>query len=175
MGFLRKLFRKLIAKIQKQIQEDIEEEMKAPDGPAILEPEKKPEDEVPFEELKWTYGRVNGSSRKNIVATIAGLKVSENKMAYHWADPGCEDMGAEHKHDAGHTLACMFFKNEKGEWLGGKFDWISTDRLTRSFENIYGSYRGWDGESFKKASEYAFVIIQYRGNKRTNVIKFPNR
>ena len=57
-----------------------------------------------------------------------------------------------------------------GFWGGGKFDWISTSRLKRGYENIRDRYNGWEPDALDKASEFAFVIVAANGGKRTNVI-----
>ena len=57
-----------------------------------------------------------------------------------------------------------------GSWTGGKFDWISTSRLKRGFENVRDRYNGWEPAALDKASEFAFVIVAANGKKRTNVI-----
>ena len=125
-------------------------------------------DDVDFASLKWNYGGFKPSSTATIVARIASLKISGDGLSYKWADGGCERMGASSKEDAA-CLACLFCK-VGGSWTGGKFDWISTSRLKRGFENIRGRYNGWDPEALDKASEFTFVIVSSDGRKRTNVI-----
>jgi hypothetical protein len=91
-------------------------------------------------------------------------------MSYSWKSGGCESIGAGGGGDYSQTMACLFIKESDGGWRGGKFDWISTSRTTRSFTNIHGGYHGWNAGRFKAAKECAFVIVS-RSGKRTNVIK----
>ena len=126
------------------------------------------DDAVAFSSLKWNYGGFKPSSTATIAARIASLKVSGDGLSYKWAEGGCERMGASSKEDAA-CLACLFCK-VGGSWVGGKFDWISTSRLKRGYENIRDRYNGWEPDALDKASEFAFVIVAANGKKRTNVI-----
>lgn len=185
---LHKLLKKLEHHIEKHLEEALEEEPldntgKKPEGPSgpesqeqgIPEDKQEPADEVPFEELHWTYGGYDGS-RKIIAPSsrIRDLVISEHGMRYSWVSGGCEkDLGASGRTDA-NALACLFYKEGK-YWHGGKFDWISTSRTSRDFKNIFSGYRGWNGEAFKKATEVCFVIISSKNSFRTNVIYSAKR
>lgn len=146
--------------------DDIDFGIKADD-----EPEKQDYDEVDYSLLDWCYGGFKGSgAAMSNNALIRDLQVNSNGMHYEWASGGCEALGASEKTDYSHTLACFFCKVE-GKWVGGKFDWISTSRLSRSFTNIREGYGGWGKNSIEVATEYAFVIVSKDGKLRSNVIK----
>lgn len=131
-------------------------------------------DDIDFAGLQWSYGGFRGGSATiSGRARIRGLKVTRNGMRYSWASGGCEDLGASGPHDAA-CLACLFC-HVRDQWLGGKFDWISTDRRTRDFENIESGYGGWEPEAFRDADAYAFVIVSKDGKRRTNVIMQKGR
>lgn len=118
--------------------------------------------------LDWCWGGFNGSKAKQVDGCVIGsLKVGK-KIAYKWVKGGCEILGASSKEDASKTLAC-FFCRIGGKWLGGKFDWISTSRTSRDFNNVNSGYNGWDKNAISKADAYAFVIVSSDGKKRTNV------
>lgn len=126
-------------------------------------------DEVSYSKLKWTYGGFNGSGavyKDGVV--ISSLSVHDSGMSYAWKSGNCEMLGA-----SGHTnadcLACLFCFVD-GEWRGGKFEWISTSRLTRSWHNLHG-YNGWRFSDYENAKEVCFVIVSKNGRKRSNVIK----
>lgn len=141
-----------------------------PDSPAITEPGTAPTaDTVSYDNLDFCWGgfRKNKSAKES--AVIKNLSVKSSGMSYSWSSGGCESLGASDAGDAGKTVACLFC-NIDGKWLGGKFDWISTSRKSRSFENIRAGYNGWDTQAIEKASEYAFVIVSTVKDKRTNVI-----
>lgn len=125
-------------------------------------------DGVDFALLDWRWGGFNGARAALADCRIAALKVTRNGLSYSWESGGCEDMGASGPHDAA-CLACLFC-HVRDQWLGGKFDWISTDRRTRDFENIESGYGGWEPEAFRDADAYAFVIVSKDGRRRTNVI-----
>jgi hypothetical protein len=163
-----------------EIAAKIEAAKDKPDVPAIEQPTPETpipvvvdsaEDAVPFSALQWSYGGWNGSGAKfDGSAVIGGLSVSNSGMSYSWKSGGCESIGAGGGGDYSQTMACLFQKESDGVWRGGKFDWISTSRTTRSFSNIHGGYHDWNAGRFKAAKEFAFVIVS-RGGYRTNVIK----
>ena len=127
-------------------------------------------DEVSFAQLKWSWGGFKGGAAALEANTrISKLKVSSGGLSYSWAKGGCERLGATSSTDA-NCVACLFCKIGK-EWVGGKFDWVSTSRLTRDFKNIRTSYNGWSPDAIEKATEYAFVIVSRDGKKRSNVIR----
>ena len=127
-------------------------------------------DEVGFAQLKWKYGGFNGAKASLETSTrISKLSVNSGGLSYSWASGGCERLGASSSTDA-NCLACLFCLID-GEWVGGKFDWISTSRRTRDFVNIRGQYNGWRPDAIEKAKAYAFVIVSRDGKKRSNVIR----
>lgn len=128
-------------------------------------------DAVVFSALKWTYGGHDGSKAKFTGdAVIGGLSVNNSGMSYSWKSGGCENIGASSGGDYSQTMACFFIKEPDGVWRGGKFDKISTSRVTRDFKNIADGYHGWNAGRFKGAKECAFVIVS-KGGYRTNVIR----
>lgn len=67
-------------------------------------------------------------------------------------------------------IACLFVQNNSGAWVGGKFDWISSSRKSRDFNNIYSGYAGWSLADVPNPCQAAFVIISRDAKKRSNVI-----
>lgn len=117
--------------------------------------------------LNWCWGGFNGSKAKESDrARIKNLKVSSSGMSYSWESGGCEALGASSEHDASKTLACLFLEDGRG----GKFDWISTDRHSRSFHNIDEGYCGWSKSAFEKSRKVWFCICSSNGKLRTNLI-----
>lgn len=123
--------------------------------------------------IVWLYGGVDGSRAVEDPETqIRNLRMDANGLRYDWAKGGCENFGAASETDYGSTLACAFFWDEAGRrWIGGKFDWISTSRTSRSFENVRAGYHGWDPEAFFHAKRHAFCILSANGKRRTNLIE----
>lgn len=178
---LKKLFEDFIKKLKEIIDELSAENppIEPPEEPPIEPPEEPEEpeeppvetvDEIPFSSLAWLMGGHNGAkSAINPSVKIGSLAVKKDGMSYKWVTGNCEKLGASNSGDASKTLACMFYKNAGGKWVGGKFDWISTSRKTRDFKNIHSGYNGWDADGFKGASEFCFVIVG-TNKKRSNVI-----
>ena len=99
---------------------------------------------------------------------IKDLKMSSKGLSYKWAKGSLANWGIKDKHDAS-ALAIAGYQDGQS-FLCGKFDWISTDRLTRSFENIEDHYNGWDPQAFHKAPHRCFFIMSKDGKKRTNIL-----
>ena len=129
------------------------------------------EDAVDFSLLEWSYGGFRGGSAKLAARPrISSLSVASSGMSYAWVSGGCENLGASSAGDA-NCIAALFYLVD-GQWRGGKFDWISTNRLTRDFKNIKDGYHGWPPDAISKGKSFAFVIVSQDGKKRTNVIRF---
>ncbi len=128
-------------------------------------------DEVDFSALNWSWGGFNGKNAKPVEGVeIGSLKVSGN-LTYKWVRGGCEKLGATSREDADHTICALFCKLD-GKWQGGKFDWISTSRLSRDFKNVREGYGGWRKDAIEAAEAYAFVICSKDGKRRSNVAMF---
>lgn len=166
--WLRKLFGRLPAETAQPAPTPEPAPEPAPAPAPTPEPANNPDD-VDFALLDWRWGGFNGSGASlKDGCRIGGLKVSGNGLSYDWQAGGCELLGASSAGDAD-CLACLFCRIG-GQWQGGKFDWISTSRRTRSLENIHGGYNGWDPGAISKADAYAFVIVSRNGKARSNVI-----
>jgi hypothetical protein len=128
-------------------------------------------DEMDFAQLDWTYGGFNGKNASPVNGCrISTLVVGSHSMSYKWEDGGCELLGAADRGDYNATMAALFVLGSDGIWRGGKFDWVSTSRTSRSFENIEVGYHGWPEGAILDAAAYAFVIVGKDGKRRSNVI-----
>ena len=128
-------------------------------------------DAVDYASLRWSMGGFNGSKAAlHDGVEIGSLNVGRDGMSYRWVRGGCEQLGAGSRTDFSKTLACIFYRDGSGAWVGGKFDWISTSRTTRDFKNTHSGYNGWNAAAFDAATEFAFVIVGTNG-RRTNVIR----
>lgn len=117
-----------------------------------------------------SFGSPNCSKAKEVSeAQIKDLKISKNGLTYRWVAGGCEKLGASSASDYSQTLAVAGYGDGK-TFKAAKFDWISTDRLTRSFENIYDHYNGFDPDKFFSAKHRCFFIMSKDGKKRTNIL-----
>ncbi len=144
----------------------------APADPAPADPAPDPDpataDAVAFADLRWSFGGFNGAQAALDAPRIAALKLSASGLSYSWAGADLSAWGLADG-DAG-ALACFFVRRSDGAWHGGKFDWISTSRRTRSFTNIHGGYNGWSLSGVPNPCPAAFVVVSSNGRKRTNVI-----
>lgn len=118
--------------------------------------------------VTWCWGGFNGSRAVEVSgARIKNLKVTGSGLSYQWEKGGCEELGATSKTDCDHTVACLFIEDGRG----GKFDWISTSRLTRDLKNVETGYKGWDAAAFKASKRLNFCICSHDGKRRTNFIE----
>lgn len=121
-------------------------------------------------ELVWSYGGVNGSkSVEDPRVQIKSLSIhGTSGLSYRYAVGDLSVWGlSRNQADA---LACAFYEGSDGKWYGGKFDWVSTSRLTRDFANLNAGYGGWNANAFHSASKRGFLIMTKDGRKRTNLI-----
>ena len=124
-------------------------------------------DDISYELLHWKYGGFRASTNAvRSIVTVSGLRFSRDGMRLNWV----RDLGAWGiPYEEPDALACLFVKTESGEWVGGKFDWISSSRDTRDFKNIYGGYEGWNLRGVPNPCEAAFVVFRKDGRRRSNI------
>ena len=125
-------------------------------------------DQVPFGSLSWRYGgRPNGAGARNGGVVISGARFSSNGVSFTYN----RDLSAwGYSAGALGGVACLFVQKENGQWVGGKFDWISSSRRSRDFLNVYGGYGGWSLAGVPNPCNAAFVIVSPDGKRRSNVI-----
>ena len=125
-------------------------------------------DHVPFGSLKWTFGgKPNGSGARNGGVVISGARFSSRGVSFTYN----HDLSAwGYSSGALGGVACLFVQKTNGQWVGGKFDWISSSRRSRGFENVFGGYAGWSLEGVPNPCAAAFVIVSPDGKRRSNVI-----
>ena len=140
----------------------VEIDLPAPDAePTVL-------DDVFFGELHWDFGGFKGEKAEKGDVQIAGLKMKKDGLSFKYVED-LSHWGMSHTDYSG-ALACLFVCDRDGRWVGGKFDWISSSRKTRSFKNVYGGYNGWSLSNVPNPCPVAFVIVSKDGKKRSNVI-----
>lgn len=120
-----------------------------------------------YEDFKWQYGGFKGGGATLDTPRIKGLQVNGQKLAYSWAGADLSDWGLGH--DQAGALACLFVQLPGGEWVGGKFEWISTSRTSRTLEHCEG-YNGWTLAGVPNPCKAAFVIVAEDGKRRSNVL-----
>lgn len=119
--------------------------------------------------LVYKYGGFDGSRAVEDPNTqIKNLRMSRDGLSYQWAKGNLGNWGLS-REEAG-ALACAGYWDGK-QWIMAKFDWISTSRTTRGFENIYDHYNGWKPEPFFAAPKRAFCIVSEDGKRRTNLLE----
>ena len=119
--------------------------------------------------LDFRFGGFDGSgAQEDSRVQIGFVKMGKDRMTYRFVAGDLSAWGlARTQADA---IACAFYFDEKaGKWVGGKFDFISTSRLSRSFNNIRSGYRRWNADAFFAAKRRAFCICSKDGRNRTNL------
>ena len=126
-------------------------------------------DGVSFADLHWIYGGFDGSQASPVDGVEIALdSVTSAGLRYHYVKGNLSSLSPENSHDNPDCLACLFCLLD-GVWRGGKFDWISSDRLSRDFHNIATGYHGWPPDAIRRAAGFAFVILSKDGKRRTNI------
>lgn len=119
--------------------------------------------------LVFKYGGFDGSKAAEDPNTqIKDLHMSKSGMSYKWAKGSLRNWGITPDTNTG-ALACAFYWDGK-QWVGGKFDHISTSRTTRDFKNLE-DYKGWSKGPFFAAKKRAFCIMSEDGKRRTNLLE----
>lgn len=139
-------------------------------------------DATDYSALKWTYGGWNGHNCQwdEDQPRIQNLAFNPTGLSYAWVvsdstgkNRDLSIWGLAHS-DAG-AICCLFVQRSDGSWVGGKFDWISSSRLTRGFKEhvieVNGKvYNGWSLEGVPNPCQAAFVICHKDGSRRSNVL-----
>lgn len=136
--------------------------------------EKEDDGEETAISVEAAYGGVNfNKAKEDPNAVIGNLTVTNDAMRYSWVKGDLRGWGLDDG-NAG-ALAIFAVKGSDGKWRGGKFEWISKSRTTRSFGNIKGGYGGWPKDAIETAKGYAFCICSKDASKRTNWIVASGR
>ena len=128
-------------------------------------------DEVSFARLNFVFGKdYSGFSNKEGVK-ISNLRVGNNS----WSFTFDQDLSAWGYTDSGHLEPlCAFMKANDGKWYGGMIHHQGSAKSSGDFHNVYlPGYNGF-AEIFDRIPnpcEIAFVIIDGRNKRRSNVIK----
>lgn len=125
-------------------------------------------DQVPFGSLSWTFGgKPVARGARNGGVVISGARFSAGGVSFSYV----KDLSAwGYSNGALGGVACLFVQKSNGQWVGGKFDWISSSRRSRDFANVYGGYGGWSLAGVPNPCRAAFVIVSSDGKRRSNVI-----
>ncbi len=124
-------------------------------------------DEVPYGALSWRYGGVSGGGYQQSGVEISNLKTGRNDLSFKYK----KDLSAwGYGHGDASAYACMFVQTANGSWVGGKFDWISSSRSSRDLKNVTSGYGGWSLAGVPNPCRVAFVILDPKSKRRSNVI-----
>lgn len=123
-------------------------------------------DVVGAPQLSWCYGGFDGSKAAIAEdAMLEGATLKGDTLTLKWDKGGCEQLGAKSAEDYEHTVACLFLADGKG----GKFDWISTSRLTRGVGNIREKgYNGWPKSALDGGGRLWFCIAGVKSDRATS-------
>lgn len=124
-------------------------------------------DQVDYALLKWRYGGETFGGAKLDSPRIAGLACNGRSVSYKWS-VGMSGWGLSNG-EAGAVCAVFFLLD--GQWIGGKFDWVSVSRTNRELKHVE-SYSNWPSSGIKLPwrGRVAFVVISADGRRRSNVL-----
>ena len=124
-------------------------------------------DQIAYGALSWRYGGIGGGGYKPSGVSISGLRANKGGLSFKY-NTNLSAWG--HGHGDINAYACMFVQTSSGSWVGGKFDWISSSRSSRDFNNVYSGYGGWNLDNVPNPCPIAFVILDANSKRRSNVI-----
>lgn len=124
-------------------------------------------DNVDYNLLSWRYGGFNGSGAQLDTPRLSNLSCDGRSVSYRW-DVGMSGWGLGNG-DAGAICAVFFLRD--GEWIGGKFDWVSKSRASRELKHVE-AYSNWPTSGIKLPwkGRVAFVVVSADGRFRSNVL-----
>ena len=122
----------------------------------------------PVLDFRWGGFR-GGAAAEDPATQIRDFRMDRNGMRYAWAKGDLGNWGLA-RESAGALICAFYFDENERRWIGGKFDWISTSRLTRSWKNVYAGYDGWRPDPFFAAKKHAICIVSADGRRRTNLL-----
>lgn len=124
-------------------------------------------DAMDYALLRWQYGGVNASGAKLDSPRLSSLSCNGRSVSYRW-EVGMSGWGLSNG-DAG-AICAIFFERD-GQWIGGKFDWISVSRTNRELKHVE-SYSNWVSSGIKLPwrGRVAFVVVSADGRRRSNVL-----
>jgi len=130
--------------------------------------EEEPQEFVPeFQEpdLSWCYGGFDGSKAKMVEdAVLESATLKGDTLTLKWKTGGCEQLGATSNTDSDHTVACLFLE----DGAGGKFEWISQSRKTRSMKNVREGYNGWPKTALEGGGRLWFCVAGVKDDQKTS-------
>lgn len=161
---LDKLAEKWKAKLEEKIGDTVE--TPTPDVPTPGTPSATV-DKLDYALLRWQYGGVNASGAKLDSPRLSSLSCNGRAVSYRW-DVGMSGWGLSNG-DAGAICAVFFLRD--GQWIGGKFDWVSVSRSNRELKHVE-SYSNWPSSGIKLPwrGRVAFVVVSADGRRRSNVV-----
>ena len=125
-----------------------------------------PGDKVSFGSLIWSFGGIDGAGSVASGVSISGLSFGPGSLSFRYN----RDMSAWGYGPGTLVYACLFVKNNNGDWVGGKFDWISSNRANRDLKNVLGGYSGWNLSNVPNPCQAAFFILDKNKQRRSNVL-----
>ena len=118
--------------------------------------------------FQWKYGGFNGANAVEDKVKIELVGITPAGISYRWVTD-LSAWGVSHT-DASQVLACAFVRNNAGEYVGGKFDWVSSSRSYRGFSHL-SNYSGWTLKDVPNPTTLYFVVVHKDGRRRSNYIK----
>ena len=136
--------------------------------PTPEQPPADASDAVAYSSLQWRYGGFNGANAKLDSPRISNLSIKNGNRVYYKWDVGLSGWGLGHT-DPG-AICAVFFERD-GQWIGGKFDWVSVSRTNRELKHVE-SYSNWPSSGIKLPwrGKVAFVVVSADGRRRSNVL-----
>lgn len=124
---------------------------------------------IRIEPIVWRYGGIDASgSIVDPENEIADLRIQGGRLSYRFVKGNLSNWGVPP--GSATAIACAFFWSPtENAWIGGKFEWVDSSRLSRDLGNLDG-YGGWRRDLFFSAPERGFCIVSPDGRHRTNLI-----
>jgi len=123
--------------------------------------------------LDFRFGGFKGGKAvEDARCRISSPTITADSIRYKW-ESGAPADWARNKTESGNLVvaAAFFWDEDAKKWVGGKFEWTDESRSSRSCQNIYEGYGGWEAARWEYAKKRAFCVVSADGKYRSNLLE----
>lgn len=121
--------------------------------------------------LDFRFGGFKGGKAvEDARCRLSSPTITADTIRYKWETKAPADWERNRTEKGDLVVACAFYWSGD-RWIGGKFDWTDESRSSRSCQNIYEGYGGWDAAAWKAAKKRAFCVVSADGKYRSNLLE----
>ena len=123
--------------------------------------------------LDFRFGGFNGvKAKEDPRCRLSSPKITADTIRYKWETKAPSDWARSKSEKGDLVIAAAFYWDDGAKkWVGGKFEWTDESRSSRSCQNIYEGYGGWEAAAWEYAKKRAFCVLSADGKYRSNLLE----